>query len=43
MRNKNTQLNSMNDTRILNLDEKNALYKDGYVILKKVIPDKILK
>ena len=33
----------MGDGRILNLDEKNALYKDGYVILKKVIPDKILK
>ncbi len=33
----------MGDGRILNLDEKQALYKDGYVILKKVIPDKILK
>ena len=29
--------------RILNLDEKQALYNDGYVILKRVIPDKILK
>ena len=33
----------MGDGRILNLDEKQALYKDGYVILKEVIPDKILK
>ena len=33
----------MEDGRILNLDEKQALYDDGYVILKKVIPDKILK
>ena len=33
----------MGDGGILHLDEKKALYKDGYVILKKVIPDKILK
>ncbi len=33
----------MGDGRILILDEKQALYNDGYVILKKVIPDKILK
>ena len=33
----------MGGGRILNLDEKQALYNDGYVILKKVIPDKILK
>ena len=33
----------MGDGRILNLDEKQALYNDGYVIMKRVIPEKILK